>query len=107
MLVPYCYFLWVTFQLLLLFSSDKFLRQIIIALTFYSLELNLGPLIINLFFNLFLGAECGVNADVEKHLELGKKLLAAGQLADALSQFHAAVGMYLGSKKLSGHLSKF
>uniref|UniRef100_A0A2R8ZCM5 DnaJ homolog subfamily C member 3 n=1 Tax=Pan paniscus TaxID=9597 RepID=A0A2R8ZCM5_PANPA len=36
-------------------------------------------------------AECGVNADVEKHLELGKKLLAAGQLADALSQFHAAV----------------
>uniref|UniRef100_A0A2K5RJB7 DnaJ homolog subfamily C member 3 n=1 Tax=Cebus imitator TaxID=2715852 RepID=A0A2K5RJB7_CEBIM len=37
------------------------------------------------------GAECGVNADVEKHLELGKKLLAAGQLADALSQFHAAV----------------
>uniref|UniRef100_A0A8C9DND0 DnaJ homolog subfamily C member 3 n=1 Tax=Prolemur simus TaxID=1328070 RepID=A0A8C9DND0_PROSS len=38
------------------------------------------------------GAECGVNADVEKHLELGKKLLAAGQLADALSQFHAAVG---------------
>jgi hypothetical protein len=43
---------------------------------------------------LFLGAECGVNADVEKHLELGKKLLAAGQLADALSQFHAAVGLY-------------
>ncbi|KAF3825712.1 hypothetical protein GH733_006539 [Mirounga leonina] len=39
------------------------------------------------------GAECGVNADVEKHLELGKKLLAAGQLADALSQFHAAVAM--------------
>ncbi|XP_017911925.1 PREDICTED: dnaJ homolog subfamily C member 3 isoform X2 [Capra hircus] len=38
-----------------------------------------------------MGAECGVNADVEKHLELGKKLLAAGQLADALSQFHAAV----------------
>uniref|UniRef100_A0A8C0E292 DnaJ homolog subfamily C member 3 n=1 Tax=Balaenoptera musculus TaxID=9771 RepID=A0A8C0E292_BALMU len=37
------------------------------------------------------GAECGVNADVDKHLELGKKLLAAGQLADALSQFHAAV----------------
>lgn len=43
---------------------------------------------------LLLGAECGVNADVEKHLELGKKLLAAGQLADALSQFHAAVGWY-------------
>lgn len=106
MLVPYCYFFYVTFQLLL-FSSDKFLRQIIITLTFYSLELNLGPWTINLFFNLFLGAECGVNADVEKHLELGKKLLAAGQLADALSQFHAAVGLYLGSKILSGYLSKF
>ena len=60
-----------------------------------------------LFFCLFLGAECGVNADVEKHLELGKKLLAAGQLADALSQFHAAVGLYLGVKTLSGHLSEF
>ncbi|KAF6083920.1 DnaJ heat shock protein family (Hsp40) member C3 [Phyllostomus discolor] len=48
------------------------------------------------------GAECGVNADVEKHLELGKKLLAAGQLADALSQFHAAVGLCLGSRTLSG-----
>lgn len=48
--------------------------------------------LINLFD--FSGAECGVNADVEKHLELGKKLLAAGQLADALSQFHAAVGWY-------------
>ncbi|XP_078258952.1 dnaJ homolog subfamily C [Rhinoraja longicauda] len=33
----------------------------------------------------------GINAEVEKHLEMGKKLLAAGQLADALSHFHAAV----------------
>lgn len=39
------------------------------------------------------GAECGINADVEKQLEMGKKLLAAGQLADALSHFHAAIGM--------------
>ncbi|KAK3586229.1 hypothetical protein CHS0354_014050 [Potamilus streckersoni] len=31
------------------------------------------------------------NAEVEQHLELGKKLLSAGQLADALSHFHAAV----------------
>ncbi|EHA97964.1 DnaJ-like protein subfamily C member 3 [Heterocephalus glaber] len=37
------------------------------------------------------GAECGVNADVEKSLELGKELLVAGQQADTLSQFHAAV----------------
>lgn len=27
---------------------------------------------------------------------MGKKLLAAGQLADALSHFHAAIGMHLG-----------
>lgn len=39
------------------------------------------------------GAECGINAEVEKQLEMGKKLLAAGQLADALSHFHAAIGM--------------
>ncbi|KAL8189889.1 UNVERIFIED_CONTAM: DnaJ subfamily C member 3 [Gekko kuhli] len=37
------------------------------------------------------GAECGINAEVEKQLEMGKKLLAAGQLADALSHFHAAI----------------
>lgn len=32
---------------------------------------------------------------MEKQLEMGKKLLAAGQLADALSHFHAAIGTYL------------
>lgn len=36
-----------------------------------------------------------MNGSVENHLEMGKKLLAAGQLADALSHFHAAVGLYL------------
>lgn len=56
---------------------------------------------------MLLGAECGINADVEKHLELGKKLLAAGQLADALSQFHAAVGLYLGTQICSGPVSQF
>uniref|UniRef100_A0A8C6VGI4 DnaJ homolog subfamily C member 3 n=1 Tax=Naja naja TaxID=35670 RepID=A0A8C6VGI4_NAJNA len=38
-----------------------------------------------------LSVQCGINAEVEKQLELGKKLLAAGQLADALSHFHAAI----------------
>ncbi|UJR27693.1 hypothetical protein I4U23_008971 [Adineta vaga] len=33
----------------------------------------------------------GATADVNDHLEKGKKLLATGQLADALSQFHAAI----------------
>lgn len=45
----------------------------------------------NSFSDFFLGAE-GLNAEVEQHLEMGKKLLAAGQLADALSHYHAAVG---------------
>lgn len=31
------------------------------------------------------------HSEVEQHLEMGKKLLAAGQLADALSHYHAAV----------------
>jgi DnaJ family protein C protein 3 len=31
------------------------------------------------------------NAEVETHIEMGKKLLATGQLADALSQFHLAI----------------
>ncbi|XP_068124030.1 dnaJ homolog subfamily C member 3 [Hyperolius riggenbachi] len=35
--------------------------------------------------------ECEINGDVDRHLEMGKKLLAAGQLADALSHFHSAI----------------
>jgi DnaJ family protein C protein 3 len=30
---------------------------------------------------------------VNDHLDKGKKLLAAGQLSDALSHFHSAIGM--------------
>lgn len=33
-------------------------------------------------------------ADIQKHLDLGKDLLARGQLADALTHYHAAVGTY-------------
>jgi hypothetical protein len=32
--------------------------------------------------------------EVEAHLEMGKQLLATGQLADALNQFHSAIGDY-------------
>uniref|UniRef100_A0A668AHQ9 DnaJ homolog subfamily C member 3 n=1 Tax=Myripristis murdjan TaxID=586833 RepID=A0A668AHQ9_9TELE len=39
----------------------------------------------------YLNLKCGREGSVESHLEMGKKLLAAGQLADALSHFHAAV----------------
>lgn len=38
------------------------------------------------------GVKCGRDGSVDHHMEMGKKLLAAGQLADALSHFHAAVG---------------
>lgn len=40
----------------------------------------------------FVGVMCGKDGSVDNHMEMGKKLLAAGQLADALSHFHAAVG---------------
>ena len=33
----------------------------------------------------------GVEGEVARHVEMGKKLMAAGQLADALTHFHAAV----------------
>uniref|UniRef100_A0A8B9EQD6 DnaJ homolog subfamily C member 3 n=2 Tax=Anser cygnoides TaxID=8845 RepID=A0A8B9EQD6_ANSCY len=49
------------------------------------------PFLIVLLDLQYHGAECGINAEVEKQLEMGKKLLAAGQLADALSHFHAAI----------------
>ncbi|XP_034970370.1 dnaJ homolog subfamily C member 3 [Zootoca vivipara] len=49
------------------------------------------PLLLVLWDLHYQGAECGINAEVEKQLEMGKKLLAAGQLADALSHFHAAI----------------
>ena len=41
----------------------------------------------------FLDIYCAISQkEVEQHLEMGKKMLAAGQLADALSHYHAAVG---------------
>ena len=33
----------------------------------------------------------GVEGEVARHVEMGKKLMAAGQLADALTHFHAAI----------------
>jgi len=41
------------------------------------------------------GAESTASpADIENHLELGKEFLARGQLSDALTHYHAAVGKY-------------
>ncbi|KAK7089969.1 dnaJ homolog subfamily C member 3-like [Littorina saxatilis] len=39
-------------------------------------------------YDAVVGAQ---QSEVDQHLEMGKKLLAAGQLADALSHYHAAV----------------
>lgn len=36
-------------------------------------------------------SECTTQADVNKHLELGRDFLARGQLSDALTHYHAAV----------------
>ncbi|XP_030641893.1 dnaJ homolog subfamily C [Chanos chanos] len=49
------------------------------------------PFVLVLIDLRFEGVKCGKDSGVENHLEMGKKLLAAGQLADALSHFHAAV----------------
>ncbi|CAH2237308.1 jg15769 [Pararge aegeria aegeria] len=36
-------------------------------------------------------SECSSQAEVNKHLELGRDFLARGQLSDALTHYHAAV----------------
>ncbi|XP_072300710.1 dnaJ homolog subfamily C isoform X2 [Eucyclogobius newberryi] len=46
------------------------------------------PYLLVLIDMRFQGVKCG---SADNHMEMGKKLLAAGQLADALSHFHAAV----------------
>jgi hypothetical protein len=33
--------------------------------------------------------------EIDNHLDMGKRMLAAGQLADSLTHYHAAVGKYL------------
>ncbi|XP_053563812.1 dnaJ homolog subfamily C member 3 [Bombina bombina] len=53
--------------------------------------LSFFPFLLVLFDLQYEGVQCGLNADVDRHLEMGKKLLAAGQLADALSHFHSAI----------------
>lgn len=49
------------------------------------------PFLLVLIDLRYEGVNGGKDGGVENHLEMGKKLLAAGQLADALSHFHAAV----------------
>ncbi|TNN43969.1 DnaJ subfamily C member 3 [Liparis tanakae] len=49
------------------------------------------PYVLVLIDMRYEGVKCGKDGSVDSHMEMGKKLLAAGQLADALSHFHAAV----------------
>lgn len=37
-------------------------------------------------------SDCASQVEVNKHLELGRDFLARGQLSDALTHYHAAVG---------------
>lgn len=39
------------------------------------------------------------HVEIEHHLEMGRKLLAAGQLAEALSHYHSAVGKVTGTHR--------
>lgn len=51
------------------------------------------------------GAETAASQqEVDRHLELGKQFLVAGQLSDALTHYHAAVGEY---RKMSENWSSF
>ncbi|XP_041093234.1 dnaJ homolog subfamily C member 3b [Polyodon spathula] len=51
-------------------------------------SLSLLCVILDLQLDGLLGAS---HAEIEQHLEMGRKLLAAGQLAEALSHYHSAV----------------
>jgi len=41
---------------------------------------------------VFAEYHCDQSSDVEKHLEMGRLMLARNQLQDALTHYHAAVG---------------
>lgn len=43
---------------------------------------------------LFTGAKSASQSEVNRNLEMGRDYLARGQLADALTHYHAAVGMF-------------
>ena len=63
-------------------KSKNFKKIVLIQFVYLSLLLDIQ---LNGFVNAM------TNQEVEQHLEMGKKLLAAGQLADALTQYHLAI----------------
>ncbi|KAF6028169.1 DNAJC3 [Bugula neritina] len=57
-----------------------------------ALEPTLPFLIVSIYLQM-QGILANTQKDIDSHLEMGKKFLAAGQLADALSHYHAAVDL--------------
>jgi DnaJ family protein C protein 3 len=53
---------------------------------------SLSAMLIVAWSTLMRGVECA-GEDAEKHLELGNRMLATGQLADALTHYHAAIDL--------------
>lgn len=79
--------------------SIKFLLSLSLFI-YLSDYLLIGKISFRLLFNILLSfRNClGANGEpttadiVNDHLEKGKKLLATGQLSDAISHFHSAIG---------------
>ncbi|KAJ8310306.1 hypothetical protein KUTeg_012171 [Tegillarca granosa] len=63
------------------------------GITYLMKSLLLFMLSLDIYFDVW--ADGAGSQEVEQHLEMGNKLLAAGQLADALSHYHAAVVIVL------------
>lgn len=85
----------IAYQYLFHFLSDLIHPFFYGRLSVFETQLNI---ILNRFFFRFvccvIGAEAATSqAEIERHLELGKDFLARGQLGDALTHYHAAVGM--------------
>lgn len=52
--------------------------------------------VISQFYNGISGAESATSQqEIDRHLELGKQFLVNGQLSDALTHYHAAVGKWI------------
>lgn len=74
---------------LLMMKFLAILLQILMIKKFFVL------ILIFFFFFFSVSQSSSSAADVESHLERGRDFLARGQLQDALSHYHAAVGMIL------------
>lgn len=66
-----------------------------VVLSKNNIDIKKGPLYLMCLISTYLlGAKAASQSEIERHLELGKDFLARGQLGDALTHYHAAVGEY-------------